>query len=57
MTPELRRAIIIIIPDYFSWNQKRQEQYRVETPDEDSFSIWKALFRELFHISVVSYSN
>ncbi|MCP4626618.1 MAG: hypothetical protein GY850_24400 [bacterium] len=52
MSPELKKAIIKIVPDYFSWNQKRQEQYRVDTPEEDAFKIRQFLLRELFDISV-----
>ena len=52
MLPELRRAIIKFVPDYFSWDEKRQEQYRVETPEEDSFKIRQFLLSELFDISV-----
>ena len=29
MLPELKQAIIKHLPDYFSWNPDRQEQYRV----------------------------
>ncbi len=52
MSPELKKAIIKIVPDYFSWDQKRQEQYRVDTPKEDAFKIRQFLLRELFDISV-----
>jgi hypothetical protein len=52
MSPELKKAIIKSVPDYFSWDKKRQEQYRVDTPEEDAFKIKQFLFRELFKISV-----
>ena len=39
MSPELKKAIIKYVPDYFSWDKKRQEQYRVDTPEEDAFRI------------------
>lgn len=52
MSPELRRAIIKVIPGYFSWDEKRQEQYRVDIPEEDSFKIKQFLLKELFEISV-----
>jgi hypothetical protein len=51
MSPELKRAIIKFVPDYFSWDKKRQEQYRVNTPKEDEFKIRQFLLRELFDIS------
>ena len=50
MSPELKRAIIKFVPDYFSWDRKRQEQYRVDTPEEDEFMIRQFLLRELFDI-------
>ena len=52
MSPELKKAIIKFVPDYFSWDKKRQEQYRVDTPEEDAFKIMQFLLRELFDISV-----
>lgn len=52
MSPELKKAIIKFVPDYFSWDKKRQEQYRVDTPEEDAFKIIQFLLRELFEISV-----
>jgi hypothetical protein len=52
MSPELKKAIIKFVPEYFSWNKKRQEQYRVDTPEEDAFKIRQFLLRELFNISV-----
>ena len=54
MSPELKRAIIKFVPDYFSWDKKRQEQYRVDIPEEDAFKIKQFLLRELFDISVSS---
>ncbi len=52
MSPELKKAIMKFVPDYFSWDKKRQEQYRVDTPEEDAFKIMQFLLRELFDISV-----
>lgn len=52
MSPELKKAIIKYVPDYFSWDKKRQEQYRVDTPEEVAFRIRMFLLRELFDISV-----
>jgi hypothetical protein len=51
MSPELKKAIIRFVPDYFSWDKDRQEQYRVDTPEEDAFKIRQFLLRELFDIS------
>ena len=52
MKPELKRAIMRFAPDYFSWNEKRQEEYRVRMPEEDAFNIRKLLMAELFDIAV-----
>ena len=52
MLPELKKAIMRFVPHYFSWDKKRQEQYRVDTPEEDAFKIMQFLLRELFDISV-----
>ena len=52
MSPELKRAIIKFVPDYFSWDEKRQEKYRVDTPEEDAFKIRQFLLKEMFDISV-----
>lgn len=54
MIPELRRAIIKFVPDYFSWDKKRQEQYHVDMPEEDVFKISQFLLKYLFDISVSS---
>jgi len=51
MSPALKKAIIKFVPGYFSWDKKRQEQYRIDTPEEDSFKIRQFLLRELFDIS------
>jgi hypothetical protein len=52
MSPELKRAIIKFVPDYFSWDKKHQEQYRVDTPEQDALKIRQFLLRELFDISI-----
>ena len=51
MSPELRRAIIKIVPEYLFWDKHRQEQYRVDTPEEDEFKIRQFLLKELFDIN------
>lgn len=52
MTPELKRAIIKFVPDYFYWDITRQEQYRVNIPEEDAVKIQQFLLKELFNITV-----
>lgn len=48
----LRRAIISVKPDYFSWPPETQERYRVNIPKKDSFRIQQAVLKGLFHIQV-----
>ena len=52
MVPELIRAIMKFVPDYFTWNEERQEEYRVHMPEEDEFTIRQFLMAELCGISV-----
>ena len=52
MLPELRRAIIKFVPDYFSWNEKTQEKYRVQMPQEVTFKIRQFLMAELLSLTV-----
>jgi len=52
MIPELKRALIKYVPDYFAWDTAAQEQYRVNTPEEDAFKIRQYLLKILFGISV-----
>jgi hypothetical protein len=54
MSPELKRSLIKFVPDYFSWDKKRQEQYLVDMPKEDFSNIQQFLLKELFNISVSS---
>jgi len=52
MLPELRRAIIKFVPNYFSWDEKTQERYRVQMPQEVTFKIRQFLMAELLGIAV-----
>ncbi len=54
MIPELKRAIIKFVPNYFSWNEELQEEYRLHMPEEDDFNIRQFLLAELFGIAVKS---
>ncbi len=47
MSPELKKAIIKFVPGYFSWDKKRQEQYRVDTPVKEAFKIRQFLLRSV----------
>lgn len=48
MDAALRRAIIRIWPDYFSWPERRQEQRRLQTSREDDFRIRQTVIQSLF---------
>jgi hypothetical protein len=48
----LRRAIIRVKPEYFSWPLDVQERYRVTMPDADDFRIRQAVLKALFDIQV-----
>ena len=56
MSPELRRAIIKIVPEYFFWDKNRQERYRVDTPEENELKIRQFLLKELFDINPSTYN-
>lgn len=54
--PEIafRRAMMAANPDYFSWDQARQEHYRLEMDDEVRFKIKQAVIKSLFDLSVAN---
>ncbi len=52
MVPELIRAIMKFVPNYFTWNEERREEYRVHMPEEDKFNIRQFLMSELLDIAV-----
>lgn len=54
MVPELRRAIMKFVPDYFTWDEEKQEKYRVNIPEEDYFNLRQFLMAELFGITVAN---
>ena len=54
MIPELIRAIMKFVPDYFTWNEEQQEEYRIQIPEEDEFNIRQFLMLELFDITVTN---
>jgi hypothetical protein len=45
-TPELRRAVMIARPAFFTWRAAEQLRYRVKLPDGDREAIVAALLRE-----------
>jgi len=48
----LRRALMRVKPEYFSWSREEQEQYGVKLPDREDFLIRQALYKTLFDIDV-----
>ncbi|MCB5364788.1 hypothetical protein H0484_13625 [Pusillimonas sp. CC-YST705] len=46
--PELRRAMMRVRPEYFSWPQEQQERYGVAVPEEDRARLDLVLMQELF---------
>ncbi len=48
----LRRALMRVKPEYFSWSKEEQEQYGVEAPDREYFRIKQALYKTLFDIDL-----
>lgn len=54
MIPELKRAIMKYVPEYFSWNIEKQEEYRVNIPKEISFKIRSFFIAKLFGITVIN---
>jgi PAS domain-containing protein len=50
----LRRAIIRVWPDYYSWPEARQERHRLQRSREDDFRIRQAAVQSLFGLDVRS---
>ena len=49
----LRRAIMRVIPDYYSWPREEQERYRLTMSAEDRFRIYQVLLKDReFPVSV-----
>lgn len=50
--PILRRALVRVKPDYFSWPLEAQEQYRVTMPEDDTFHIQQVVLQGLFDMTL-----
>ena len=48
----LRRALIRVKPEYFSWPVEAQERYRLDMPEEDDFRLRQTLLKSLFQIQI-----
>jgi hypothetical protein len=53
-TPQLRRAVMRVRPEYFGWPQQERERYGVEIPDEDDVRLDSILLKELFGIAATT---
>lgn len=53
----LRRAIMQVKPEYFSWPIEKQEKYRVAMPSEDWFRIRQQVMQSLFQIEVATEAD
>lgn len=51
-TPALRRAVMRVRPDYFTWPLARQERYGVACPAKDEKQLLEALYLELFGVKL-----
>ena len=49
--PILRRALMRVKPDYFSWSLEAQEQYRITVPEDDTFHIQQVVLQGLFDMT------
>ena len=50
--PILRRALMRVKPDYFSWSVEAQERYRVTMPENDTFHIQQVVLQDLFGMTL-----
>jgi hypothetical protein len=48
-TPELRRAVMVVKPEFFAWPAQEQLRYRVSLPKADREAIVAAMLREHGH--------
>jgi hypothetical protein len=53
----LRRALMRVTPEYFSWPTEQQERYRVAMPEEDWFRIRQTVLQSLFQIEVKTQAD
>lgn len=54
MTPELKRAIIKCIPEYFSMNEEEQLRYRSTLTSGNYFKVKQHVVKQLFGINIVN---
>jgi hypothetical protein len=55
--PELRRAMMRVRPEFFSWPRQKRERYGANLPEEDKHRLDQALMKELFGARVRSWKR
>ncbi|MGH7794278.1 MAG: hypothetical protein ACREQ2_05190 [Candidatus Binatia bacterium] len=55
--PELRRAMMKVRPEFFSWSPPKRERYSAKLPEDDKHRLDQALVKELFGAKVRSWKN
>ena len=55
--PELRRAMMRVRPEFFSWPVEKRERYGTRLPEEDKHRLDQALMKELFGARVRSWKR
>ena len=48
----VRRALMRVKPEYYSWSVQAQERYRVNLPDYDTFRIEQVVVKSLFDMTL-----
>jgi hypothetical protein len=55
--PELRRVMMRVCPEFFSWSVQERERYGVNLPDKARQKLDRALMKELFGARIRSWKN
>jgi hypothetical protein len=55
--PELRRAMMRVRPEFFSWPPQKRERYGASIPQEDKNRLDQALMKELFGARMRSWKR
>jgi hypothetical protein len=53
-TPALRRAVMRVRPEYFTWSQEERERYGIAIPKEDGDHLNRILLKELFGVAATT---
>lgn len=55
--PELRRAMMRVRPEFFSWSRQNRERYGANLPETDRHLLEAALMKELFGARMRSWKR